>query len=37
MVNSVIKRIFGDTTRSRSLRLQQREPIMKGLIYNLRR
>ncbi len=36
-VNSVIKRKFGDKIRSRSWRLQQREPIMKGLIYNLHR
>jgi hypothetical protein len=36
-VNSVIKRKFGDTIRSRSLRLQQREPIIKGLVYNLHR
>jgi len=36
-VHSVIKRLFGDTIRSRSLALQSREPIMKGLIYNLHR
>jgi hypothetical protein len=36
-VNSVIKRKFGDTIRSRSVRLQQREPIIKGLVYNLHR
>lgn len=34
-VNSVIKRKFGDTVRSRKRRLQQREPIIKGLIYNI--
>ena len=33
-VHSVIKRKFGDTIRSRSLRLQLREPIVKGLVYN---
>lgn len=33
--HSVIKRKFGDTIRSRSTRLQQREPLVKGLIYNL--
>jgi hypothetical protein len=33
--HSVIKRKFGDTIRSRSLRLQRREPMVKGLIYNL--
>lgn len=33
--HSVIKRKMGDTIRSRSLRLQQREPIVKGLVYNL--
>ncbi|NJO83286.1 MAG: transposase [Blastochloris sp.] len=35
MVNSVLKRKFGDTIRSRSLRLQRREPLVKGLVYNL--
>lgn len=34
-VNSVIKRKFGDTIRSRSLRLQRREPIVKALVYNI--
>lgn len=34
-VNSVIKRKFGDTIRSRSLRLQRREAIVKGLVYDL--
>jgi hypothetical protein len=34
-VNSVIKRKFGDTIRSRSLRLQRREPILKALVYNI--
>lgn len=33
-VHSVIKRKFGDTFRSRSLRLQLREAIVKGLVYN---
>ena len=33
--HSVIKRKMGDTIRSRSLRLQWREPIAKGLVYNL--
>ncbi len=36
-VNSVIKRKFGDAVRSRKLSLQQREPIIKGLVYNLHR
>jgi hypothetical protein len=34
-VNSVIKRKFGDTIRSRSLRFQRREAIVKGLVYNI--
>jgi hypothetical protein len=34
-VNSVIKRKFGDTIRSRSLRLQRREAIVKALVYNI--
>jgi hypothetical protein len=34
-VNSVIKRKFGDTIRSRSPRLQHREPLLKGLVYNI--
>lgn len=34
-VNSVLKRKFGDTIRSRSLRLQRREPIVKALVYNI--
>lgn len=33
-VNSVIKRKCGDTVRSRSTRLQRREPLAKGLAYN---
>ena len=33
--HSVIKRKMGDTIRSRSLRMQRREPIVKGLVYNL--
>ena len=36
-VNSVIKRKFGDTIRSRSKRLQAREPIIKALVYNIHR
>jgi len=36
-VNSVIKRKFGDTIRSRKRSLQRREPIVKGLVYNLHR
>lgn len=36
-VNSVIKRKFGDTIRSRSKRLQMREPIIKALVYNIHR
>ncbi len=32
---SVIKRKFGDTIRSRLARLQHREPIVKGLVYNI--
>jgi hypothetical protein len=36
-VNSVIKRKFGDGMRSRKHSLQQREPIIKGLVYNLHR
>ena len=34
-VNSVIKRKFGSPVRSRSLRLQQREPAVKAVVYNL--
>jgi len=34
-VNSVLKRKFGDTIRSRSRRLQYREPLLKALVYNL--
>ena len=34
-VHSVIKRKFGETIRSRSLRLQRREPLLKALVYNL--
>jgi DDE family transposase/transposase-like protein DUF772 len=34
-VNSVIKRKLGDTIRSRSRRLQFREPLLKALVYNL--
>ena len=36
-VNSVIKRKFGDTIRSRKRSLQRREPIIKGLVYNIHR
>ncbi|MDW8332469.1 MAG: hypothetical protein RMK43_12525 [Cyclobacteriaceae bacterium] len=36
-VNSVIKRKFGDTIRSRKTHLQNREPIIKGLVYNIHR
>jgi len=34
-VNSVIKRKFGDTIRSRKRSLQRREVIIKGLVYNI--
>lgn len=34
-VNSVIKRKFGDTLRARKASHRRREPIVKGLIYNL--
>lgn len=34
-VNSVIKRKFGDTIRSRSLPLQRREAIVKAMVYDL--
>ena len=36
-VNSVIKRKSGDTIRSRKRSLQGREPIIKGLVYNIHR
>ncbi len=36
-VNSVIKRKFGSAIRSRCTRLQNREPIIKGLVYNIHR
>jgi hypothetical protein len=36
-VHSVIKRKFGDTIRSRQWRRQQREALMRGLVYNLHR
>ena len=36
-VNSVIKRKFGDTIRSRKTLLQNREPIIKALVYNIHR
>jgi IS5 family transposase len=36
-VHSVIKRLFGDVIRSRSWRLQRREPLLKALVYNLHR
>ncbi len=34
-VNSVIKRRFGSAVRSRKPSLQHREPIIKGLVYNI--
>ena len=34
-VNSVIKRKFGDAVRSRKRSWQQREPIVRALVYNL--
>jgi hypothetical protein len=34
-VNAVIKRKFGETISARSLRLQRRGPLAKGLVYNL--
>jgi transposase-like protein DUF772 len=34
-VHSVIKRKWGDTIRSRLSVLQRREPILKGLVYNI--
>ncbi len=34
-VMSVIKRKFGDAIRARRRSLQQREPIIKGLVYNI--
>jgi hypothetical protein len=34
-VNSVIKRRFGSALRSRKPSLQHREPIIKGLVYNI--
>lgn len=36
-VNSVIKRVTGDAIRSRQPRLQRREVLVKGLVYNLHR
>lgn len=36
-VHAVIKRKFGDTIRSRQRHLQRREPIVKGLIYDIHR
>jgi hypothetical protein len=36
-VNSVIKRKFGQAIRSRKRSLQNREPIVKGLVYNIHR
>jgi hypothetical protein len=36
-VNSVIKRMFGSAIRSRSVRLQNREAIVKALVYNIHR
>ena len=37
IMNSVIKRKFGDTICSRKLRLQRREPIIKTMAYNVHR
>jgi transposase len=34
-VNSVVKRRFGGSIRSRKPSLQKREPIIKGLVYNI--
>jgi hypothetical protein len=31
----MIKRKFGDTIRSRSLRLQRREPLVNAVVYNI--
>lgn len=36
-VHSVIKRKFGDAVRSRKRSHQRREPLVKGLVYNLHR
>ena len=36
-VHSVIKRKFGDTVRSRALRAQRRESILKAVLYNIHR
>ncbi len=36
-INSVIKHKFGDTIHSRIWFLQRREPIIKGLVYNIHR
>jgi hypothetical protein len=36
-VNSVIKRKFGDEIRSKKTRHRNREPIVKGLVYNVHR
>ena len=36
-MNSVIKRKFGNTIRSWKRSLQRREPIIKGLVYNIHR
>jgi hypothetical protein len=36
-VNSVIKRKFGETICSRKAQLQNREPIIKVLVYNIHR
>lgn len=37
IVNSVIKRKFGGTICSRTLRLKRREPIIKAMVYNIHR
>jgi len=34
-VHSVMKRLSGDSVRSRKTSLQRREPVLKGLVYNL--
>jgi IS5 family transposase len=36
-VHAVMKRLSGDVIRSRSWRLQRREPMLKALVYNLHR
>jgi Transposase DDE domain len=36
-VNSVIKRLFGESVRSRTRKAKRREPLLKALIYNIHR